>query len=74
VQGDLLNLTGDSSGTTLFGLLTRQQGPSWFVGTSYGVEVGLAGVVGLSLVAVGVWLWTGGQLSVTSGRSSVISH
>jgi membrane protease YdiL (CAAX protease family) len=58
VQGDLLNLTGASGGTTLFGLLTRQQGPAWFVGTSYGIEVGLAGLLGLLIVVAGVWAWT----------------
>jgi len=57
-QGDLLNLTGDEAGSTLFGLITRQEGPAWFVGTSYGIEVGLAGLLGLLLVVVGVWIWT----------------
>jgi hypothetical protein len=71
VQGDLLNVTGGQGGPTLFGLLTRRSGPTWIVGTSYGVEVGLAGVLALLLVAAGAWLWTGGQLSVISRQRSV---
>lgn len=63
-QGDVLNLTGDEAGTTLFGLITRQQGPTWFVGTSYGIEVGVAGLLGLLLVVLGVWIWTRGHGSV----------
>ena len=58
VQGDVLNLTGEAGGTTLFGLMTRQSGPSWFVGTEYGIEVGVAGLLGLLIVTAGVWLWT----------------
>ena len=57
VQGDLLNLTGGTTGSTLFGLVTRQTGPAWFVGTAYGIEVGLAGLLGLFLVVLGVWAW-----------------
>jgi hypothetical protein len=57
-QGDILNLTGDPSGTTLFGLITEQHGPAWFVGTSYGIEVGVAGLLGLLVIVVGIWLWT----------------
>jgi len=58
-QTDLLNLTADPSGETLFGLATRQTGPAWFVGTSYGIETGVAGLVGLGITLLGVWLWTG---------------
>ena len=57
-QGDVLNLTGEPSGTTLFGLITQQHGPAWFVGTSYGIEVGVAGLLGLLIVVAGVWLGT----------------
>lgn len=54
---DLLNLTGGPH-QGLFGAVTRQQGPEWFVGTSYGIEVGLAGVVVAALVWIGAWGWT----------------
>jgi len=57
-QADVLNLTGECAGTTLFGLITRQQGPAWFVGTSYGIEVGLSGILALVVVVAGVWWWT----------------
>lgn len=49
--GRLLDLTGGSH-PGLFGVVTRQVGPLWFVGTTFGIEAGLAGV----LVAGAVWL------------------
>lgn len=56
---DIFNLTGGSH-PGLFGAVTRQEGPVWFVGTDFGIEVGLAGI----LVAVFIWisivLWTCG--------------
>jgi len=58
IQGDLLNLTGSPAGGTLFGALTEQTGPAWFVGTSYGIEVGVSGLLALLVVMVGVALWT----------------
>ncbi len=54
---DVFNLTGGSH-PGLFGAVTRQQGPEWIVGTSFGIEVGLAGVLVAALVGGGVWLWT----------------
>jgi membrane protease YdiL (CAAX protease family) len=56
-QDDLLNLHGRGV-PSLVGAVTRQQGPEWFVGTTYGIEVGLAGILAVVLVWVGVWLWT----------------
>jgi uncharacterized protein len=58
-QDDVLNLTGERAGVNLFGLLTEQRGPAWFVGTTYGIEVGVAGVLALVVVVAGVLLWTG---------------
>jgi membrane protease YdiL (CAAX protease family) len=58
LQDDLLNLPGNRGGESLFGLLVRQEGPGWIVGTSYGIEVGLAGVLAALAAAVGVWVWT----------------
>lgn len=57
-QDDLLNLPGDRAGESLFGLVTRQQGPDWVVGTSYGIEVGLAGILAAMMTVIGVWIWT----------------
>ena len=57
LQADVFNLTGEPS-QNLVGFLTQKSGPDWFMGTSYGIEVGLAGLVALSVVGVGVWLWT----------------
>jgi len=57
-QGDILNLTGAHRGKNLFGLVINVTGPEWFVGTSYGIEVGAAGVLCLVLAAAGIWWWT----------------
>jgi membrane protease YdiL (CAAX protease family) len=53
---DLFNLSGDTH-PGMFGAITRQEGPSWFVGTSFGIEVGLAGVVVALFVWLGILLW-----------------
>jgi len=64
-QDDILNLTGFHRGDTLFGLETSVSGPSWFVGTAYGIEVGAAGILCLLLVSAGVWWWTSRKKVVT---------
>jgi len=56
-QGDVFNLTGNAAGGTMFGAVTELTGPAWGVGTSYGIEVGVSGVLALMLVSAGVWLW-----------------
>jgi membrane protease YdiL (CAAX protease family) len=58
MQDDVLNLSGKAV-PSLVGAITRQQGPAWFVGTAYGIEVGLAGILAVLLVGAGVWFWTG---------------
>lgn len=58
VQGELLNLPGNTSNPNIWGAQTRLTGPAWLVGTEYGVEVGLLGCVPLVIVFIGVWLWT----------------
>jgi membrane protease YdiL (CAAX protease family) len=58
LQDDVLNLPGDRGGESLFELLNRQYGPDWIVGTSYGIERGLAGVLAVVVAAVVVWIWT----------------
>jgi hypothetical protein len=57
-QDDIFNLTGSHSGKTLFGLLTNVTGPKWFVGSSYGIEVGAASILSLIIVGAGIWWWT----------------
>ena len=57
MQDDVFNLLGRDV-PSLIGAVTRQQGPEYFVGTSYGIEVGLAGIAGVVLVWLGVWFWT----------------
>lgn len=57
-QDDMLNLPGDGTGESLFGLLTEQQGPDWIVGTSYGIEVGLAGALAVVMSVIGIWICT----------------
>ena len=57
-QDDILNLTGSHSGDTLFGLETKVNGPKWIIGSSYGIEVGAAGILSLILVTAGIWWWT----------------
>jgi len=57
-RDDIFNLTGSHNGETLFGLVTNVSGPKLFVGTSYGIEVGAAGVLSLIIVGAGIWWWT----------------
>jgi len=56
VQNGLLNLPG-RVGQNVFGAQTRLTGPAWLVGTDYGVEVGLLGLVPLGIVALGSLAW-----------------
>ena len=55
---DILNLTGTHNEENLFGFITSVTGPKLFVGTSYGIEVGAAGVLSLFIVGAGIWWWT----------------
>jgi len=55
---DILNLTGAHSEENLIGLSTSVTGPKLFVGTSYGIEVGAAGILSLIIVGAGIWWWT----------------
>lgn len=57
-QNDIFNLTGSHSDDTLFGLVTEVSGPRWFVGATYGIEVGAAGIICLLLITAGIWWWT----------------
>jgi membrane protease YdiL (CAAX protease family) len=58
VQANLLNLPGSATDSGLFGLLTQLRGPGWLVGTAYGIEVGLVGVLAVAIVVTGVWGWS----------------
>jgi len=57
-QDDIFNLTGRTASDSLIGLKTTISGPKWFVGTSYGIEVGLAGIICLIIAGIGIWCWT----------------
>ncbi len=82
-QDDVLNLTGAVPGTTSFGLNASQAGPAWFVGTSCGIEVGLASVtvhctsinsVGFRQVwkpALPYWLVWMFDIGIYAGRLSI---
>lgn len=54
LQDDLFNLPGRSAGDSLFGFAAAQSGPAWFVGTIFGVETGLAGVLAVILAFLGI--------------------
>jgi membrane protease YdiL (CAAX protease family) len=56
VQDELLNMHGRGT-PQLFGAVTKQTGPAWIVGTSYGIEVAALGVIAWVLVVLGVWVW-----------------
>jgi membrane protease YdiL (CAAX protease family) len=58
VQDDLLNLPGRTELDSLFGLSTQLQGPSWLVGSAFGIETGLLSILPLGICIAGVWLWT----------------
>ncbi len=57
LQDDVFNLTG-GGGPNLIGLATERSGPVWFMGTSFGIEVGAAGLAALAVVGAGVWALT----------------
>jgi len=51
MQDEFYNLPGKGA-ANLIGAITSQNGPSWIVGTNYGIEVGLLGVVAMVLIGV----------------------
>jgi len=57
-SGDLLNLAGKTGSPAVYGAITHQEGPAWIIGTEYGIEVGLMGMLALLMAAIGVWIWT----------------
>ena len=58
VQDDLLNFPGRAGLDSLFGLQNQLYGPSWLVGSAFGIETGLLSLVPLGICFGGVWLWT----------------
>ncbi len=56
MQGDFFNLSGER-GVALFGAITHLPGPSWIVGTTYGIEVGLLGILALLFVWICTTVW-----------------
>jgi membrane protease YdiL (CAAX protease family) len=63
-QDDILNLNGISSSETLVGFQTSLNAPGWFAGSSFGIEVGAAGIVALLVSVLGIWLYTRGRKPV----------
>jgi len=57
-QDSIFNLASRTSTDSLIGFETNQIGPAWFMGTSYGIEVGLAGIITLAVVVLGIWIYT----------------
>ncbi len=57
-QDDIFNLCARSASDTRLGLETLKSGPAWFMGSSFGIEVGLAGILALIIVLTGIWLYT----------------
>lgn len=60
-QDSVFNLASRPTSDSLIGFETSQIGPAWFMGTSYEIEVGLAGIIVLALVILGIWLYTRGK-------------
>jgi hypothetical protein len=56
MQDEILNLHGRGA-ANLIEAITRQTGPSWVVGTDYGIEVGAVGILAMGLVGLFVLLW-----------------
>lgn len=69
VQDDILNLNGRDV-PSLIGAITHQKGPEWIVGTSYGIEVGLLGIIAVILVGFGIWIW----INQENKRPVVLNH
>lgn len=57
-QDDIFNLGGGLESETLLGWQTIQSGPAVFVGSSFGIEVGLAGILAVMLAGVGIAVYT----------------
>jgi hypothetical protein len=57
-QDSVFNLSSRNATDSLIGFETSQSGPTWFMGTSYGIEVGLAGITTLVVVVLGIWIYT----------------
>jgi membrane protease YdiL (CAAX protease family) len=57
-QDDLFNLVGRHNLESIFGAQTQLRGPSWLVGTAFGIETGALSLVSLGIMFSGVWLWT----------------
>jgi hypothetical protein len=55
MQDEIFNLHGRGV-SQLIGAITIQHGPPWVVGTAYGIEVGLLGIVLACLICLAVRL------------------
>ena len=57
-QDDIFNLNAKNGSDTLMGFQTSLSAPGWFAGSSFGIEVGAAGVAALLVSLLGIWLYT----------------
>jgi len=57
-QDDIFNLNAKNVSDSLIGLQTSLSAPGWFAGSSFGIEVGAAGVLALLVTLLGIELYT----------------
>ncbi len=57
-QDDIFNLNARNSSDSLVGFQTTLSAPGWFAGSSFGIEVGTAGVAALLVTLLGIWMYT----------------
>ncbi len=60
-QDDVFNLNAKAGSETLVGFQTTLNAPGWFAGSSFGIEVGAAGVLAVLITLLGIWLYTRDQ-------------
>ena len=56
-QDDIFKLNGKLSSETLVGFQTSLNAPGWFAGSSFGIEVGAAGILALLVTLLGIWVY-----------------
>jgi membrane protease YdiL (CAAX protease family) len=57
-QDDIFNLNAKNTSDSLVGFQTTLNAPGWFAGSSFGIEVGAAGLLALLVTLLGIWLYT----------------
>lgn len=66
-QDSVFNLASRTNADTLIGFSTKQTGPAWFVGTEFGIEVGLGGVLCLLIVAFLIGIYSQKEVEIRKG-------